>query len=116
MSISIKGKWQYKFLFSHLKELLKLYINLFYRFFIYCLVLEIFSLEVMRCPPSWIFFYLINGSFGDVTTGINRIKVFVTDQLLIGRCFKGFQGRRADRAKYSFEYRMISRCPDKNIA
>ena len=41
----IKGKWQYKFLFSHLKELLKLYINLFYRFFISSSVLEIFSLE-----------------------------------------------------------------------
>jgi hypothetical protein len=32
----------------------------------------------------------INGSFGDVTTGINHIKVFVADQILIGRCFKGF--------------------------
>ena len=45
-------KRQYKFLFSHLKELLKLYINFFYRFFISCLVPEIFSLEVMRCPTS----------------------------------------------------------------
>jgi hypothetical protein len=35
----------------------KLYINFFYRFFIFCLVLEIFSLEVMRCPPSWIYFW-----------------------------------------------------------
>jgi hypothetical protein len=53
---AVKGKWQYTFLFSHLKELLKLYINFLYRFFIPCLVLEIFSLEVMRCPPSWIHF------------------------------------------------------------
>jgi hypothetical protein len=30
-------------------------------------------------------------SFGDVTTGINHIKVFVADQILIGRCFKGFE-------------------------
>jgi hypothetical protein len=89
-AISIKGKWQYIFLFSHLKELLKLFSNFFYRFFISRLVLEIFSLEVMTCQPSWIFFYL-NGSFGDVTTGINHIKIFVADQILIGRCFKGFK-------------------------
>jgi hypothetical protein len=36
-------------------------------------------------------FFSINGSFGDVTTAINRIKVFVADQILIGRCFKGFE-------------------------
>jgi hypothetical protein len=36
-------------------------------------------------------FDLINGSFRDVTTGINHIKVFVADQILIGRCFKGFE-------------------------
>jgi hypothetical protein len=24
-------------------------------------------------------------------TGINRLKVFVADQILIGRCFKGFE-------------------------
>ena len=76
------------FLFSHLKEQLKLFNNFSYRFFISRLVFEIFSLEVMRCQPSWIIFYLINGSFGDVTTGINHIKVFVADQILIGR----FQG------------------------
>ena len=52
----IKGKWQYIFLFSHLKELLKLFNNFFYRFFISRLVLEIFSLEVMTCQPSWIHF------------------------------------------------------------
>jgi hypothetical protein len=61
----IKGKWQFKFLFSHLKELLKLYINLLYRFFISCLILEIFSIEVMRCPirHRGYIFDLINGSF-----------------------------------------------------
>ena len=90
-SVAQLGKWQYKFLFSYLKDLLKQYINFFYRFFISCLVLEIFSPEVTRCPPSWIFFDLINGSFGDVTTGINHIKVFVADQILIGRCIKGFE-------------------------
>jgi hypothetical protein len=88
---TFKGKWQYIFLFSHLKEQLKLFNNFSYRFFISRLVFEIFSLEVMRCQPSWIIFYLINGSFGDVTTGINNIKVFVADQILIGRCFKGFK-------------------------
>jgi hypothetical protein len=29
-------------------------------------------------------FDLINDSFGDVTTGMNHIKVFVADQILIG--------------------------------
>jgi hypothetical protein len=53
---AVKGKWQYIFLFSHLKELLKLFNNFFYRFFISCLVLETLSLEVMRCQPSWIHF------------------------------------------------------------
>ena len=32
----LKGKWQYIFLFYHLKELLRPYIILFYRFFISC--------------------------------------------------------------------------------
>jgi hypothetical protein len=41
----LKGKWQYKCLFSHLKELLKLYLNFFCRFFTPCLVLELFSLS-----------------------------------------------------------------------
>jgi hypothetical protein len=38
-------------------------------------------LEVLRSPPSWINFL---SSFGDVTTGINHIKVFVANQILIG--------------------------------
>jgi hypothetical protein len=38
----IKGKWQYIFLFSRLKEHLKPYIQPFYRFFISCLLLQIF--------------------------------------------------------------------------
>jgi hypothetical protein len=37
------------------------------------------------------FFDRMNSSFGDVTTGINHIKVFVDDQILIGICFKGFE-------------------------
>jgi hypothetical protein len=49
-------------------------------------------------------FDIINGSFGGVTTGINHIKVFVADQMLIGSCFKGF------------ECKMNSGCVDKNIA
>ena len=89
-SVAQLGKWQYKFLFSYLKDLLKLYIHYLHRFFISCLVLEIFSPEVTRCPSHWIFFYL-NGSFGDVTTGINHIKAFFADQILIGRCIKGFE-------------------------
>ena len=38
---------------SHSKELLKLYIELYYRFVISCLVLEIFGPKLMSCPPSW---------------------------------------------------------------
>jgi hypothetical protein len=37
-----KGKWQYIFLFPRLKEHLKPYRKLFYRFFISCLLLQIF--------------------------------------------------------------------------
>jgi hypothetical protein len=39
---NVKGKWQYIFLFSRLKEHLKPYRKLFYRFFISCLLLQIF--------------------------------------------------------------------------
>ena len=37
-----KGIWQYIFLLFHFKELLKLYVNLFYRFCVTLLFLEIF--------------------------------------------------------------------------
>ena len=40
--LCVKGKWQYIFLFSRLKEHLKPYLKLFYRFFISCLLLQIF--------------------------------------------------------------------------
>jgi hypothetical protein len=112
--ICIKGKWQNIFLFSHLKELLKLYINFFCRFFISCLVLEIFSLELTRCPPSWTNVC----SFGDVITGINHVKVLIVDQILIGRCFKGFEWSWyfEGQTDHSFECKMISGCLDKNIA
>ena len=38
----IKGIWQYIFLLFHCKELLKLYVNLLYRFCVTILFLEIF--------------------------------------------------------------------------
>jgi hypothetical protein len=38
----LKGIWQYIFLLFHFKELLKLYVNLFYRFCVTLLFLEIF--------------------------------------------------------------------------
>jgi hypothetical protein len=106
------------FLFSNLKELLKLFNNFFYLFCISCWVLEIFSLEEMRCQPSWINFWFINGSFGDVTTGINHIKAFVADQILIGRCFKGFKWSWyfEGHTENNFECKMISGCLDRNIA
>ena len=37
----------------HLKELLKLYIKLYYRLFISCLVFKIFGLKKVSCSPSW---------------------------------------------------------------
>jgi hypothetical protein len=51
-----KLKWNGNiFLFTHLKEHLKPYIKLFYRFFISCLLLQIFWLKGIKCPPSLIF-------------------------------------------------------------
>jgi hypothetical protein len=38
---------------------------------------------------KFLFSLSINGSFGDITTRINHIKVLVADQILIGKCFKG---------------------------
>ena len=38
----LKGIWQYIFLLFHCKKLLKLYVNLFYRFCVTILFLEIF--------------------------------------------------------------------------
>jgi hypothetical protein len=72
-------------------------------------------LEVLRSPPSWIHFL---SSFGDVTTGINHIKVFVANQILIGRCFKGFEWSWyfEGQTEYSFACKMIRGCLDKNIA
>jgi hypothetical protein len=41
--IPVKGIWQYIFLLFHFKELLKLYVNLFYRFCVTLLFPEIFE-------------------------------------------------------------------------
>ncbi len=50
----LKDKWQQKILLPHLKEHSKLSIKAFHRFFISCLILEIFSLKAINCSPSWI--------------------------------------------------------------
>ena len=42
LTLSLKGKWQYIFLFPRLKQHLKPYRKLFYCFFISCLLLQIF--------------------------------------------------------------------------
>jgi hypothetical protein len=54
----------------------------------------------------------MNSSFGDVTTGINHIKVFVDDQILIGICFKGFEWSWYFewQTEHSVECKMISGC------
>jgi hypothetical protein len=49
-----KGNGIY-FLFSHWKELLRLYVKLFYLYFISCLLLRIFWSKEMKSPPSSIF-------------------------------------------------------------
>jgi hypothetical protein len=53
----VKGIQQYIFLLFHLEELLKLYVNLFYRFCVTLLFLEIFEQKNHKSasfPPSWI--------------------------------------------------------------
>jgi hypothetical protein len=49
---------------------------------------------------------------------LNNIKVFAADQILIGRCFKSFEGARyfEEQTEYRFECKMTSVCLDKNIA
>ena len=61
---------------------------------------------------------MCDGSFGDVITGINHVKVFVADQILIGRCFKGFKWSWyfQGHTEYNFGCNMIGGCLDKNIA
>jgi hypothetical protein len=49
----VKGHWQYKISLSYSKELLKLYIKLYYQFVVSCLVFEIFRPKLMSCEPSW---------------------------------------------------------------
>ena len=51
----IWGKWQQKFLSSHLKETPKLHVQFYYRILTLALFREIFSLEILSCLPSWIF-------------------------------------------------------------
>jgi hypothetical protein len=71
----------------------------------------------IKLPEKAIYYGPVNGSFGDVTTGIKHIKAFVADQILIGRCFEGFEWSWyfGGQTEYSFECKMISRCLDKNI-
>ena len=44
----IKGKWQQKIFFAHLKKRLKSFIKLFYGYNISCFVFEIFRLEKQK--------------------------------------------------------------------
>jgi hypothetical protein len=85
------------------------------RFFISCFVLGYFHLKFWDVRHLGYIFYLINGSFGDVATGIDHIKVFVADQILIGRCFKDFEWSWyfEGQTGYSFECKMVSVCLDQ---
>jgi hypothetical protein len=69
-----------------IKELLKLYVNLLYRFCV-TLFLEIFWLKIICCPPSWINFYLI-GDFSDVISRVSHIKVHLNDQITLSLVWK----------------------------
>ena len=55
MLCTLKGKWQQIFLSSHFKETPKQYIEVYWRILISALFREIFSFEMLSCPPSWIF-------------------------------------------------------------
>jgi hypothetical protein len=83
-----KGIRQYIFLLFHFKELLKLYINLLYRFCVTLLFLEIFWLKIICCPPSWINFYLIIGDFSDVKSRVSHIKLHPNDQITLSLVWK----------------------------
>ena len=50
--INLKGNGNKNFVLSYLKERLKLSVRECFRFFISCLILEIFSLKATNCPPS----------------------------------------------------------------
>ena len=53
--MTFERKWQQNFLSSHFKETPKQYIEVYYIIFVSALFPEIFSLEILSCPPSWIF-------------------------------------------------------------
>jgi hypothetical protein len=87
-NVVFKGIWQYIFLLFHLEELLKLYVNLFYRFCVTLLFLEIFWLKIICCPPSWIIFYLIIGDFSDVISRVSHVKLHLNDQITLSLVWK----------------------------
>jgi hypothetical protein len=82
----LKGTEIY-FLLFHFKELLKLYVNLLYRFCVTLLFLEIFWLKIICWPPSWINFYLI-GDFSDVISRVSHIKLHLNDQITLSLVWK----------------------------
>ena len=51
----ILREWQQNFLSSPLKETPKPHAEVYYRIFIFAVFRDIFWLEVLSCPPSWIF-------------------------------------------------------------
>ncbi len=71
---------QQKNLLSYLKGRLEFPIRAFCGFFISCLVLEIFSLKELNCPPSWIIEVV------HVTSQVGSRKVFI----LTGRTQNSF--------------------------
>ena len=50
------------------------------RSFMFCLFHEIFYVNKMGCPPSWIHFCLINSDFSDVTTRVSHIELILCVQ------------------------------------
>jgi hypothetical protein len=80
---SLKGYGNIFFLLFHFnKELLKLYVNLLYRFCVTLLFLEILWLKIICCPPSWINFYLI-GDFSDVINRVSHMKLHLNDRITL---------------------------------
>jgi hypothetical protein len=74
MEKGFKGKWQYIFLFSHLKELLRLYIILFYRFF--HILLTSTNILIERNEMSAIFNFCKYACH--VTTGVTQYFILTT--------------------------------------
>jgi hypothetical protein len=115
--MNVKGIWQYIFLLFHFQELLKLYVNLLYRFCVTLLFLEIFWLKIICCSPSWINFYLI-GDFSDVISRVSHIKLHLNDQITLSLVWKSSDSFLFQIVTEVYDFGLIisNFCMDKILA